>query len=141
MSRIASGLIIIFATLSSVGYFIQFTVVPFNLKTNNLAGLEQFIQLNEHSFAASLCVLGWGFYFGLACFFMAPIFNGSRLKKWIRVLFIITGILCNISLLSYISNLRELALIASGLFNLTLMATCILLTLFFNKQIKNSFTY
>src|SRR5215218_8212052 len=41
----------------------------------------------------ALDILGWDVFFPLSMLFAAPVFGGSRLAKWIRVLMIASGVL------------------------------------------------
>ena len=45
------------------------------------------------SVAYALDILGWDVFFALSMLFAAPVFSGSRLAAWIRVLMIASGVL------------------------------------------------
>jgi len=45
------------------------------------------------SVAYALDILGWDVFFALSMLFAAPVFGGSRLAAWIRVLMIASGVL------------------------------------------------
>jgi hypothetical protein len=45
------------------------------------------------SVAYALDILGWDVFFALSMLFAAPVFRGSRLTAWIRVLMIASGVL------------------------------------------------
>src|SRR5215218_1475228 len=45
------------------------------------------------SVAYALDIVGWDVYFALSMLFTAPVFSGSRLAAWIRVLMIASGVL------------------------------------------------
>src|SRR5919107_1303252 len=45
------------------------------------------------SVAYALDIVGWDVYFALSMLFAAPVFSGSRLAAWIRVLMIASGVL------------------------------------------------
>ena len=45
------------------------------------------------SIAYALDIVGWDVFFGLSMLFAAPVFSGSRLAAWIRMLMIASGVL------------------------------------------------
>lgn len=134
LTRIAICFGIIFVGLSSITYFIQFTVVPQNISEGSINGLEQFVQLNVKSFIAAIVVLGWGMFMGLTSIFIAPVFSGGRLEKSIKWLFIISGIFCIINMIGYVLQTVTLSLLATGIYDITLTSACILLCILFRGQ-------
>ncbi len=48
---------------------------------------------NWPSVAYALDIVGWDVFFALSMLFAAPVFSGSRLAAWIRVLMIASGVL------------------------------------------------
>src|SRR5215218_9053557 len=51
------------------------------------------LSFNWPSVAYALDILGWDIFFALSMLFAAPVFWGSRLAAWIRVLMIASGVL------------------------------------------------
>jgi hypothetical protein len=51
------------------------------------------LSFNWPSVAYALDILGWDVFFALSMLFAAPVFRGSRLAAWIRVLMIASGVL------------------------------------------------
>lgn len=133
LTRIGMCFGTIFITLASIAYFVQFTVVPQNIVTGNLSGLEQFVELNTRSFIASIVLLGWGVFLGLTSFFLAPVFSNGKLEKFIKWFFILTGIFCIINTIGYMLQIVTLSLVSTGIFNITLTSACILLCILFRK--------
>lgn len=81
----------IYATIVSVNYIIILSVVKTNIQSGNLDGLTLHIVGNPYSISWAREMLGYGFM-GLSTLVTAPIFQGNRLKNWIRWLFIWNGI-------------------------------------------------
>lgn len=133
LTRIGLCFGIIFVTLASITYFIQFTVIPQNIANASLQGLEQYVELNTKSFSASIVILGWGLFLPIALFFTAPVFSEGKLMKSIKWSFITTGVFCFISLLGYMFQIVALGLIATALYGVTLTLASILLCFFFKK--------
>lgn len=102
LSRLAIYLGIIFAAMISVNYFVQLSIVRQNLSHGRPQGLEQFIQANPASFITAVNMLGWTLFFGLSCFFLAPLFHGGKLEKIIRIAFLANGIFMILGGISYI---------------------------------------
>ena len=48
---------------------------------------------NWPSVAYALDIVGWDVFFALSMLFAAPVFSGSRLAAWIRMLMIVSGVL------------------------------------------------
>ena len=51
------------------------------------------LSFNWPSVAYALDILGWDVFFALSMLFAAPVFRGTRLAAWIRVLMIASGLL------------------------------------------------
>ena len=85
-----------YAGLLGALYFVQVGVLLPALKRGNWQGLDQFAFANSHSVAWGLDHFAWALL-GVALFLMAWVFEGDRLKRWIRCLFVLNG-LGNISL-------------------------------------------
>ncbi len=78
-------------------YFVQVAVLLPALRHGNWQGLEQFAFANPHSVAWGLDHFAWALL-GVALLLMAWAFEGDRLKRWIRWLFVLNG-LGNIALI------------------------------------------
>lgn len=77
---------LICATILSIHYYIQLTVVHQGILSGNLSGLWQFAAPNPHSFFWTFAALGYGFM-GLALLCVALIFSekSSRGIKWLFI--------------------------------------------------------
>lgn len=125
---------IIFVVLMSMCYFVQLTVIPQNIYNGQLDGLEQFVELNTKSFMASMVVLGYSLFLGLASLFIAPAFYQSRLEKSICLFLIIGGISSILELIgSLLPNLLMLSIAFTGIANVSLIIVGILLCILFGK--------
>jgi hypothetical protein len=80
-----------YAGLLGALYFIQVAVVLPALNSGNWQGLDQFAFANPRSVAWGLDHFAWSLL-GIALFFMAWVFEGNRLNRWIRSLFIFNGV-------------------------------------------------
>jgi len=65
-------------------------------------GLTQFIQTNPTSSIAGINIVGWTLFYSLACFFVAPVFQETRLYKVIKYALIVNGIICVLGGIGYI---------------------------------------
>ncbi len=91
LSQLCVAFAIVCATVLSLHYYIQLTVMQQGLLNGELAGLWQFATPNPHSFFWTLAALGYGFM-GIALLCAAPLFaqKSDRAIKW---LFILNGII------------------------------------------------
>jgi hypothetical protein len=105
LAKLSIWFAIIFAVLSSIHYFIQFSAVRQNILQGHLDGLEQFVQLNPTSIIAAVNLLGWTLFLGLSSLFIVPIFKGGRLEKVIKYSFMANGIFCILGSIGYVFNI------------------------------------
>jgi hypothetical protein len=92
-SQASLALIVIFATLTSINRYVALTVVKQSLASGNTNGLQWFLPYGWPSVMLALEILAWGFFFGLACLLLAPVFSTGRLERTIFWTLIATGIL------------------------------------------------
>ena len=139
LARIAICFGIIFVVLMSMCYFVQLTVIPQNVHSGNLGGLDQFVELNAKSFIASMVVLGYSLFLGFASLFIAPVFFQNRLEKAIRVAFIIGGVFSILELVGCIfPKMVMLAMAFTGIANISLIIAGVLLCILFRKVSRKS---
>jgi hypothetical protein len=136
LSRCALCFVTVFALLSSIHYFVQFSTVQLNIATDNLQGLEHLIQLYPGSAIASINLLGWTIFLALASFFISPIFSGSKLEKVIKYTFIANGILCMLGAFGYIFNIVVLNYIFFEGMGAAIIIISISLAIFFRRLNK-----
>jgi hypothetical protein len=94
LTSISLGFGIIFAALSSINYFVQFTSVRLNVLNSQLEGLEQFVQWNPTSAFYFINLLGWTLFLGLSSIFVATVFTKEKRGRLIKWLFMLNGTTC-----------------------------------------------
>jgi hypothetical protein len=72
-------------------YFVHFSAARQSISQGVLTGLDQFVEWNPNSAVMASGTLGWTFFFGLACLFVAPVFSGGRLERGLRYASLICG--------------------------------------------------
>jgi hypothetical protein len=102
LGRISICFAAIFTTCIGIHYFVQISSVRLSIAKGQLDGLAQFIQSNPTSGIAGINLVGWTLFFSLSCFFIAPVFSGSRLNKIIKYALISNGIICVIGGIAYV---------------------------------------
>jgi len=111
------SLIVIFATLTSINRYVALTVVRQSIDMSITDGLNWFMPYGWPSVMAAMEVLAWGFFLGLAMFFLAPVFRTGRLELAIFWTLIISGIFSLIAVIGQVMNsvlLNMLGIIAWG---------------------------
>ena len=88
---------------------------------------------NWPSVAYALDIVGWDVFFALSMLFAAPVFSGSRLATWIRVLMIASGVLSLAGLSGVVvgnMQVRNIGIVGYvGVF----LVVAVLLTVFFYR--------
>ncbi len=97
-------LITIFATLTSINRYNALTTVPQATAMGKTDGLEWFLPYSWPSIMAAMEVLAWGFYYGLACLCLAPVFGKTKLEKAIVWTLIASGGLSLVATLGQVVN-------------------------------------
>jgi hypothetical protein len=139
LGRISVSFAMIFAACIGINYFVQISSVRLSIANGQIAGLEQFIQVNPTSGIAGINLVGWTLFFSLSCLFIAPIFTGSRLNKVIKYAFISNGIICILGGIGFMfDNIILIFLTLNlGMGAATLTAT-IALSIFFRRLRRQS---
>jgi hypothetical protein len=90
------------------------------------------LSFNWPSVAYALDILGWDIFFALSMLFAAPVFWGSRLAAWIRVLMIASGVLALAGLSGVVAGdmqLRNIGIV--GYVGVFLVVAALLAILFY----------
>jgi hypothetical protein len=90
------------------------------------------LSFNWPSVAYALDILGWDIFFALSMLFAAPVFWGSRLAAWIRVLMIASGVLALAGLSGVVAGdmqLRNIGIV--GYVGVFLVVAALLAVLFY----------
>ncbi len=101
-SQASLAFIVIFAALTCINRYVALTVVKQSLSTGNTNGLQWFMPYQWPSVMMAVEFLAWGFFFGLACLCLAPVFRGGKWGSLIFWLLIFTGILSLFSLVGQV---------------------------------------
>jgi hypothetical protein len=87
------------------------------------------------SIAYALDILGWDVFFALSMLFAAPVFQGSRLAAWIRVLMIASAVLALAGLSGVVAGdmqLRNIGIV--GYVGVFLVVAALLVVLFYRAR-------
>ena len=101
---------IIFATPASINRYNALIVVSQAMAMGKTDGLEWFLPYGSPSIMAAMEVLAWGFYYGLACLCLAPVFGKDRLEKAIFWTLIASGGLSLVAVLAQVLNSLPLSM-------------------------------
>jgi hypothetical protein len=102
-------MIVIFSALTSINRYVALTVVRQSILTGNTAGLEWFLPYDWPSIMLALEILGWGFFFGLACLCLSAVFTNGKLERAICWTLIATGILSLCAAVGQVLNTSSLS--------------------------------
>ena len=108
-SQASFAMIVIFATLTSINRYVGLTVVRQSIASGNTNGLQWFLPYGWPSVMLALELLAWGFFFGLACLSLAPVFMNGRLERTIFWTLILTGILSLLAALGQVIGSNALS--------------------------------
>lgn len=97
-------LMTIFATLTSINRYTALTVVSQAMRMGKTDGLEWFLPYGWPSIMAAIEVLAWGFYYGLACLCLAPVYVNGKLERAIFWTLIASGVCSLISTIGQALN-------------------------------------
>jgi hypothetical protein len=135
LTRISICFGIIFATFSSMNYFVQFTAVRLSILNGQLEGLEQFVQWNPTSAFYSLNLLGWTLFLGLSSFFIAPIFLNEKKGNLIKWLLILNGITCVLGTVAVVFEMMIYLAIYPLLMTVLITTASVLVGMVFRRRI------
>ncbi len=88
-SHLGIAFALIYAVMASINYITQLTVVRLSILNKETDGLAMFVMGNSHSIFWALAS-SYAFM-NLAMLFAAPVFDGGRLERAIRWLFVANG--------------------------------------------------
>lgn len=97
--------------------------------------LELVFSFSWPSVAYALDILGWDVFFALSMLFAAPVFRGSRLAAWIRVLMIASAVLALAGLNGVVAGdmqLRNIGIV--GYVGVFLVVSALLFVLFYRAR-------
>ncbi|MBI5031408.1 MAG: hypothetical protein HZB51_12840 [Chloroflexi bacterium] len=110
-SHLGIAFALIYAVMASINYIVQLTVVRLSIVNKETDGLAMFVIGNPHSifWALASCYI----FMNLAMLFVAPIFYGGRLERWIRWLFIANGASVVVSIFGVVIDSPAIYLLVS----------------------------
>jgi len=88
-SQLGLAFAIVYAAMASINYIVQLTVVRLSILNRETDGLAMFVMGNPHSIFWALASAY--IFMNLAMLFAAPVFEGGKLERWIRWLFLANG--------------------------------------------------
>jgi hypothetical protein len=130
------GLIVIFATLTSINRYVALTVVRQSIDMGITDGLNWFMPYGWPSIMAAIEVLAWGFFLGLAFLFLAPVFRKGKLELAIIWTLIISGIFSLLAVVGQIMNSVALNLLGIVAWGPGLTVLFVLFAIWFKTQDK-----
>jgi hypothetical protein len=139
-SQIGLSFALIYATVILIDYFIQLTVIVPSIINGETAGLSLLTQYNPHGIFIALEGLGY-LMMSVAFLFMAAVFNGGRLERAIRWIFI-SGFLIAIIFFTILSLLKydivafEVAILTINW--IVLIVNGLLLSVLFHRAAQHS---
>lgn len=132
-SRASLAMIVIMATLTSINRYVALTVVRQSLASGNSSGLQWFLPYTWPSVSLAIEVLAWGYFFGLACLLLAPVFGQSKLERGIFWTLIITGVLSLLAALGQVFYPTPLSLAGPLAWGPGLTLAAVLIVIWFRK--------
>jgi len=107
---------ILLAGLTSSIHFVVLTV-GHQIEATGLTWVPLFLSWKWPSVAYTLDILAWDWFFALSMLFAAPIFKVGRLERTVRILMIVSGVLCLVGLIGVpLANMqfRNIGIIGYG---------------------------
>ncbi len=123
--------IIIFATLTSINRYVSLTVVRQSTLMGRTEGLEWFLPYGWPSIMAAIEVLAWGFFLGLGCLLLTPLFQHGARERVIFWVLIATGVLGILSTFGQVIDSAALNLLGILAWGPGLTAAFVLIALWF----------
>ena len=102
---------LIYAVMASINYITQLTVVRLGILNNETDGLAMFVMGNSHSIFWALASAY--VFMNLAMLFAAPIFDGGRLERWLRWLFVANGVSAIVTIYGIVADSPQIYLLGS----------------------------
>ena len=110
-SHLGIAFALIYAVMASINYITQLTVVRLSILNKETDGLAMFVMGNSHSIFWALAS-SYAFM-NLAMLFAAPVFDGGRLERAIRWLFVANGVSVVVTIFGVIADSPPIYLLGS----------------------------
>jgi len=82
---------VMYGAVLAANYWLLLTLVRESILSGYREGLEWFVIGSPHSITNTIEGIGYGFM-GLAAIFVSQVFDGDKLDRWLRWLFIVNGV-------------------------------------------------
>lgn len=133
---------IAYATLISLNYMLQLSVLQPNVQDNHLEGMIYLVFANPHSITLTIEMLGYGFQ-GTAAWLVASFFDPTPLGRSIKYLSIINGVGSVAGTFFQALNIPMVVDDAFGMivfygWNILFTALCFLYLIYFRKKSKHA---
>src|SRR5512143_1464529 len=120
-SQVGLAFAIVYATMACVNYIVQLTVVRLSILNKETDGLAMFVMGNPHSIFWALASAY--IFMNLAMLCAAPVFDGGKLERWLRWLFLANGVSVVVSVFGIVVDSPPIYLLVS------LVPWCVLFSL------------
>ena len=87
------GMVIALAALTCINRYVALTVVRQSLGARDVPGLQWFLPYTWPSVMLAIEILAWGFFLGLACLSLAPVFRTGPFARGLFWALLATGVL------------------------------------------------
>ncbi len=131
-SSLGIAFAIIYATIICTNAYLQLFVVRLNILQGQLEGLSLLAMPNLRSVFFALEAVGYGFL-SVAMLATSPVFKGGRLANWIRVLFIVIGVIGVYGAIIALLDNPVLILAGLGIWELLFPISMILVCIYFKN--------
>lgn len=127
---------VIYTAILSANYYIQLTVVKYNLMNNMLDDISLWLYANAYPYTIPGALEGTGYLFMCLSFlFIAQVFNNKSLERWIKRAFIAMGISGLVVFIDPLLRLPFSLLLISGIIaGIALTAGPVMLAFLFMKK-------
>jgi hypothetical protein len=110
-SHLGIAFTLVYAVMASINYITQLTVVRLSILNKETDGLAMFVMGNSHSIFWALA--SSYIFMNLAMLFAAPAFEGGRLQRAIRWLFVANGVSVIVTIFGVIADSPPIYLLGS----------------------------
>jgi hypothetical protein len=87
------GMVAALAALTTINRYVALTVVRRSSGPQSAPGLQWFLPYSWPSVMLAIEILAWGFFLGLACLSLAPVFRRGHFARWVFWTLLATGLL------------------------------------------------
>lgn len=123
---------VVCATLASITYYTQLSIVPNSIASETVEELTRFIYHAPNSVVFAVDILGF-FFLGIATLCTAPLFASERVERTIRWLFIAFGIENIVGLSAHALDKQMMLLFYNLLMTVTIVAASTCLSIYFQR--------